>query len=215
MVTGTHPALQVCEKAYIDRRKQCWTAWVDGHGNGSITATLYSRSHLPYIVVFFKHVWDVDLPSDISMDNAQELSSTVLEEVKNEIVDLLVKMFIIPSSKLEQLRGVRRSSRNSLDTEIPTGASPIKKKRRHGVSGVSVSEDDEDDDESEEDDPNNVMSCQLDLDKGPLVQLWTDKQCDRVGSLEIAAKEAHAGNDLMLTNAKISLHGGTPITISK
>lgn len=94
MVTGTHPALQVCEKAYIDRRKQCWTAWVDGHGNGSITATLY-RSHLPYIVVFFKHVWDVDLPSDISMDNAQELSSTVLEEVKNEIVDLLVKMFII------------------------------------------------------------------------------------------------------------------------
>jgi len=47
-----------------------------------------------------------------------EISTAVLELVKKEIVDLFVKMFIIPSSALEQFTVLRRSTRNHYTTWV-------------------------------------------------------------------------------------------------
>eukprot|EP00986_Skeletonema_menzelii_P016680 scaffold15440_cov101-Skeletonema_menzelii.AAC.2 len=143
----------------------------------------------------------------------------MLELVKKEIVDLFVKMFVIPPSALDQFTQLRRSTRNSFDMEIePANA----RKRKHSPVSEDSSAmlDDDDDDEEEEsivaadgnEDQTSEMKKTLDL--GSLKQLWCSGEFKRVGALEIAAKWAHAGEDLRSANAKIILLGGTAVSIA-
>ena len=119
MVTGTHSFLDKYGE-YKSRRQQIWKEWIEGSNN--ITSALYTSDHLPYIARHFHRLWNVMLPP------TGEIPTAMLELVKKEIVDLFVKMFVIPPSTLDQFTQLRRSRRNSLDK--PTNA----KKRKSGTT---------------------------------------------------------------------------------
>jgi len=217
MVTGTHAALDQFGGEYKTKRQEIWKDWVEG--SNPVLSALYEHDHLPYIVLHYYRYWDVTIPPNTTVT---AVSSTVLELVKQEIVDLLVKMFVIPSSAMEQFSVLRRSTRNSVDMEIePTNS----RKRKHSPVSEdnSTSLDDDDDDDYEEEETESgadgnvdlTKAMSIQLDKGELKKLWTDGEYKRVGCLEIAAKEAHAGNDLPAANSKITMLGGTAISIAE
>ena len=108
IVIGTHSLLDKYGEEYKNRRQQCWRDWIDG--SNPITSALYDRDHLPFIALHYRKFWNVTIPPSIPV---MEIPTAVLELVKKEIVDLFVKMFIIPSSALEQFTVLRRSTRNS------------------------------------------------------------------------------------------------------
>ena len=214
MVTGTSSDLDKFGEQYKTRRQEIWKQWIEE--SDTIMTALYNKDHLPYIALHFCRHWDVTIPPNTE---ARDISNTVLELVKREIVDLFVKMFIIPSSALDQFIVLRRSARTSTDSRIVPVSS---RKRKHSVeeSDDDSMDDDEEEDEEEEGDPDGrgegddsrTKAISGQLDKGPLRKLWGDGEYKRVGSLEIAAKEAHAGNnDLRSVNAKIAMLGGTAI----
>ena len=211
IVIGTHSLLDKYGEEYKTRRQQLWRDWIDG--SNPITSALYDRDHLPFIALHYRKFWNVTIPPSIPV---MEISTAVLELVKKEIVDLFVKMFIIPSSALEQFTVLRRSTRNSSDMVIEPVSS--KKRKQSPVSEDSSTMLD-DGDEEDDDDMQSGASGSVEMSKklclGELKRLWDIGEYKRVGSLEIAAREAHAGNNLRSVNAKIIKLGGTAISIEE
>ena len=80
-------------------------SWIEG----TESANHYQQIHLPYVVLHFWGVWDT--PISRGMD-PWKLTPTVLDLVKSEIIDLMVRMIIFPSSMLQYI-AVRRSRRNT------------------------------------------------------------------------------------------------------
>ena len=125
-VMGTHRNLLENHHDIGVRRRKIWRLWIDGKEGGN----LFQKEDLPVIAAYFCDVWDAPiargtLPKDIT--------PTVLDLVKREIVELLVRMFIVPADRLECIM-VRRSRRHSLVTDsrdkiVPAETSRKRKRR--------------------------------------------------------------------------------------
>ena len=113
-VIGTHQTMTQSYPEWAKFRQKNWRSWVEG----TKKANQYQKICLPYIAVHFWNVWDG--PVSRGMDPLQ-LTPTVLDLVKNKIIDLMVHMFLLPSSIPQSAVGWR-SRRNMVtedDTEIP------------------------------------------------------------------------------------------------
>ena len=75
-------------------QRKIWRLWVDGEEGGN----LFQKEDLPVIAAYFCDVWDAPiargtLPKDIT--------PTVLDLVKQKIVELVIRMFILPAVCLD------------------------------------------------------------------------------------------------------------------
>ena len=150
---------------------------------------MYQATQLPYIASAFQNVWDAPV------EDVTNISPTILDLVKNEVLDLLVCMFIIPIS--QRAETTRRSARllPKNDVLVPD----IAPRKRRNTSTL----EDGDSGEEERDESSGGRGFVL----VPTVITAV------LGSLEIAAaSEAHTGGDLESTNRKISILGGIPRT---
>ena len=208
-VIGTH---QTLTKSYPDIakfRQENWRNWVSGgQGNG-----VYQYTHLPFIAFEFKDVWDAPI-GDVPANN---ISATVLNLVKNEILDLMVCMYIIPTSQCPDT--TRRSARNMPPNDVPMPVTVPRKRRASTLGNEGGSGEEERDDETGGRGfvlaPTVITAVQAAKDSmslgheaGLRHQWFEERKHKEVGSLEIAASEAHAGGNLESTNRKISKLGG-------
>ena len=85
-VIGTHQILIRQYPKLAKIRQENWLNWVNG-GQGS---AMYQATQLPYIASAFQNVWNAPV------EDVTNISPTILDLVKNEVLDLLACMFIIP-----------------------------------------------------------------------------------------------------------------------
>ena len=100
-VIGTHRTLQEYFPAIADRRTKTWRLWADGDVAGDV----FHKLDLPYIASYFGSIWDAPVPQGVA---PKDISPTVLDLVKHEIIELLVCMFVLPTSNLDSTM-IRRS----------------------------------------------------------------------------------------------------------
>ena len=197
MLTRYHPEL-------AEFYKKNWLIWLEG----GETANQYQRLHLPDIAVYFWSIWDA--PKERHTD-PRSLTLTILDLVKNEIIELLVRMYILPKSQLQAI-AVRRSRRimavsdgESVIEIVPTQ----NKKRKCRQDNTDQDPDGVDGDHVDESDPNSDAIKLFNL--GALKTLWRKDDYEEVGCSEIALVNAHAGNDSSLTNMEILEYGAAHI----
>ena len=105
-VTGTHQTLLQFYKKEGEQRRRTWRMWVKGEASGDI----FHKEDLPVIAHYFWEVWDAPIPEGTAI---KDITPTVLDLVKREIVELLVRMHMIPADRLDCMM-VRRSRRHVL-----------------------------------------------------------------------------------------------------
>ena len=107
-IIGTHRELLKRYPKTAESRQETWRSWIDD----GASANHYQQIHLPYIVTHFKDVWDTKFEKGVP------LTPSILDKVKSEIVEMLVRMYIIQESKLEEYTR-RRSvcNRSAIDAE--------------------------------------------------------------------------------------------------
>ena len=161
------------------------------------------------LLLSLKTVWDAPF-GDVPANNISAM--TVLNLVKNEILDLLACMFIIPTSQCPDT--TRRSARNMPPNDVPMPVTVPRKRRASTLENEGDSEEDRDE-SSQDFAPTVITAVQAAKDSlslghnAGLRHQWLEKRKHKeVGSLEIAASEAHAGGNLESTNRKISKLGG-------
>ena len=131
---------------------------------------------MPYIAVHFWDVWDA--PISQGMDPRQ-LTPTVLDLVKNKMINLMVCMFLLPSSMVQSI-ATRRSRRNMVisaindDNEILSVPS---RKRSRVDAEVDVS----DDDSGLGDVPPSTNTVMNLFNLGSLKELWNNGNYFEVG----------------------------------
>ena len=211
-VVGRNSSLIRMDEKYAQTRQIIWKAWImnDGTAEQRVLADLYTGDHLPYIATKYSHLWDTQFA------NAKTPTSTELEQVKKEIVELMVAMYVIPPTTTSQFTSLRRSMRNSLnDTELEP---PMAKRRKHST-GEECASDDEDEDEEDmdtskfTDGTKQIINA---LNYGSLKRQWDSGDYEGVGRLEIAARGAHAGTELSSVNQTIAEYGcTTPISATE
>jgi len=176
---------------------------------------MYQATQLPYIASAFQNVWNAPV------EDVTNISPTILDLVKNEVLDLLACMFIIPIS--QRAETTRRSARllPQNDVLVPD----IAPRERRNTSTL----EDGDSGKEERDEsssgrgfvlvPTVITAVQAAKDSMSLTyepglrhQWFEEGKYKEIGSLEIAASEAHTGGDLESTNRKISNLGGIPRT---
>ena len=81
---------------------------------------LYDASHLPWILLKYRTVWDFSLPKG---DDISKITATMKRAGKREIINLLVDMFVLPESCLDRLE--RRSDRLSCTLTPPQQSARI------------------------------------------------------------------------------------------
>ena len=140
MVIGTHRGLKKFPDV-AEFRQTHWKSWIDGTGE----ASQYQIIHVPHIAKWFWDVWEA--PVD-RQEAATEIPQSILEMVKKEVIELMVRMYILPVSMLANIV-VRRSKRgrdkndeggDNEITPIPT------KKPRRSLTTTDSSSSEEDDD---------------------------------------------------------------------
>ena len=112
-VMGTHKTLTQFYPCWANFRQENWRSWIDG----GQSADHYQSVHLPYIAVHFSDVWDAPVARGT---DPRGITPTVLNLVKNEIIEMMVCMYHLPATMLDRI-ALRRSRRNmaaSDDVEI-------------------------------------------------------------------------------------------------
>ena len=89
-VIGAHQTLTKHYPEVAKFRQENWRDWVDGGKNSD----KYQFFHLTWIAAEFPGVWD----APVGNTRPEELTPTVLELVKNEVIELLVRMYVLPVS---------------------------------------------------------------------------------------------------------------------
>ena len=118
-------------------RQKNWQDWLEG---GAVSKQ-YQQLHLPDIAVYFWELWDAPIERGA---NPRDLTPTILDLVKGEIIDLMVRMYIIPTTMLGQL-SVRRSSRGMRHVDDDMVIKPSRKRARLTTPSSVSSVEDEDD----------------------------------------------------------------------
>jgi len=208
-VVGTHKTLTQFYPDDGEFRKKAWRNWIDG-GENSDT---YQTCHLPHIAVHFCNAWDAPVSRGMK---PEDLTPTVLDLVKREIIEMLVRMHILPKAKL-QIIAVRRSNRHMTvsDGESDVEIQPVKSKKRKFRQDNSdlLDADGVDGDLVDESDP-NASALQL-FNLGAIKELWRNHEYEEVGRREIALLNAHAGKDSSYSNMEIMEYGGMTYSIKE
>ena len=195
-ITGTHRALLKHYPKTAESRQETWRSWID---DGE-SANHYQQVHLPYIAVYFKDVWDTKFEPGVA------LSPSILDNVKSEIVEMLVRMFVIPELMMEEYtrwRSVR--NRSSVDAERDVEIVPRQNKRKRLTYATVSSPESPESEDMDEDD--SVLSL---FNFGVLKQLWMIGEQKEVGRREVAFLAIDAGRTRESANSEIQKHGGFP-----
>ena len=186
-VIGTHQTLIQYYPQIAEFRQKHWMSWIDSDD----AANVYQKEHLPHIAIKYASIWDV------KFDPTTNISPSVLDQIKGEIIDLLVWMYVLPRSYLGTL-AVRRSRRNAAvsDDDSEHEIEPwIHKRQRNERSRVTyLDPDGVDNDVVDVADPNSDVKALFNL--GAIKSIWQDGDYQEVGRLEIALLNAHAGTDV-------------------
>ena len=86
-IISTHQHLIQHYPDVAEFRKKSCQDWIAGEQSSN----LYHKIHLPYIVIKYWDVWNA--PVSRGMDH-QLVSQTVLDQVRNEIIDIIVRMCV-------------------------------------------------------------------------------------------------------------------------
>ena len=122
-IIGTHQTLKSGQLIAVGKdRQSIWKAWAMGDAEGRI----YQTRHLPWIVSKYASFWGIEVDARIS---PMDVSPSVLEHCRREIVQLLVASFILPPSALECV-AVRRSNRHELAADDVVIREPSRKQKR-------------------------------------------------------------------------------------
>ena len=188
-IVGTHQILVRNYPAWAKFRQDNWQDWIRGGENSKA----YQVVHLPWIATHFWNLWDA--PVDRGAKPCT-ISPTVLDLVKNEIIDLLVRMFVLPSAELDNIV-VRRSRRNSTVSDCKSNIEiePVasKKRKYRQVDTDLLDPDGVDGDAVDASDP-NASTLRL-FNLGELKQRWQNHEYEEVGRREIALLNARGGKD--------------------
>ena len=200
-ITGTHRALLKHYPKTAESRRETWRSWIDD----GASANHYQQIHLPYIVTYFKDVWDT------KFKEGDPLTPSILDKVKSEIVEMLVRMFIISDSKLEEYTR-RRSVRNrsAIDAERDVEIVPRRIKRTRLTSTTISSPESPESEDMDEDD--SALSL---FNFGVLKRLWTAGEQKEVGRREVAFLAIGEGRTCESANREIQRHGGFPYSIDE
>lgn len=185
-VQGTHPVLMQYPEIK-SRRISEWRKWATDSGGRR-----FHQHDLPVIADHFKQYWDIRLPDNTAISNAN------LDKVKGEIQCLLQVCGLIPVAtepSIIQRTSLRVRGATAIDTGDVAALDRRVRQRsnerppdNHEVEMLDDSSDDDYDDGSY-------------IDYGVLKKQWFDqKDYSYVGSLEIATKEAY-NTDGTLTKA--------------
>ena len=196
-ITGTHRALLKHYPKTAESRRETWRSWIDD----GASANHYQQIHLPYIVTYFKDVWDT------KFKEGDPLTPSILDKVKSEIVEMLVRMFIISDSKLEEYtrrRSVRNRSAIDAERDVEIVPRRIKRKRLTSttISSPESPKSGVDGDSVDESDP-NASTLRL-FNLGELKQRWLKHEYEEVGRREIVLLNARAGKDSNYANMEIA-----------
>ena len=191
---GTHQTLVQHWPVDGERRRRTWRLWVAGETGGD----LFHKVDLPVIASFFWNVWDAPVSA---RTDPKDITPTVLDLVKREIVELLVRMYVVPANTLDCIM-VRRSRRNSLVGEINRDEIvPAETSRKRKRPTYIISSPDEDSESEKDDiDDDEVKATSKLFDKGELISLWRNGEHEEVGRREIALSAAHQGKGLAYVN---------------
>ena len=85
VVIGTESKLKQFYPKLAEERRRIWEDWANGGEN----CELYNTSHLPWIMLKYRQIWDFSLPrgNDIS-----KITAMMKRAGKREIINLLVKV---------------------------------------------------------------------------------------------------------------------------
>ena len=100
-VISTHKTLT---QYYPDVAKYCRKTWCDWIAGG-ISGILFHKFYLPYNVIRYWDVWDAPFSQGI---DTRDITTAVLDIVKNLATEMLVRMYVVSSSMLQSI-AVRRS----------------------------------------------------------------------------------------------------------
>eukprot|EP00956_Cyclotella_meneghiniana_P035571 scaffold116121_cov45-Cyclotella_meneghiniana.AAC.1 len=201
-VQGTHPVLEKYPEIK-HRRTTEWYKWATNSGGRS-----FHQLDLPVIAQYFRLYWDIGLPDNGTISDAN------LDRVKNEIRCLLEVCGLIPvcsSPSIIQRTSLRIRGANAI--ESGGDATTLDRRvRRRSNERRPDSEDVEMVDSSDNDVDESESSY---IDYGVLKKQWFEQRdYSYVGSLEVAAKEAYRDGSLDKTNAIIKKLGGNLVLTS-
>ena len=151
----------------------------------------------------FWSVWDIPAAKDV---NPLVISPTILDCAKVEVVEMLVRMYIIPPSKFDLIMVCR--SRRSMIGNSDVTIEPIEKRAK---LTPSVSSPDSDTDTDVDDDATTLHRFNLCV----LKELWKSGEQKEVAWREIALIVAHAGCSQSAMNNEISDLCGFPLSIKE
>ena len=202
-VLGTHQTLTKHYPKISERRRRTWRQWVEGESGGDE----FHKLDLPVIASYFCAVWDAPIPRGTAPN---EISPTVLDLVKGEIVELLVRMFVIPAARLDiiMVRRSRRGAQIDVSDEIVLADSSRKRKR---LTPEQVSSP-EDDDDNAEDEGDSVLHL---FNLRAMKELVRKGQLKEVGRREILLLAAHSGRSRHSANCQIVNLGGLSYSIEE
>ena len=96
MVIGQNQSLNNQYPDLAEERRRIWRDWV----NGGMNSELYDTKHLPWILMYYRQVWDITLPPG---GDPKQITAGMKRAGKKEIINLLVDMFVLPQSCLDKL----------------------------------------------------------------------------------------------------------------
>ena len=161
-VIGEHQTLQTGDAKEIgeDRRKT-WRAWVASGQADNI----YHHRHLPWIVNKYYSLWDVAVDPKMP---PKDIPLPVLDQCRREIIQMMVGMFVLPQSALDNI-AERRSRRHfsavseeegeDSDAAADTDAAAANKRARtRSRPVVETVDEDEEDGESDDESVENSLA---------------------------------------------------------
>jgi len=96
MIIGTNRYLNDNYPVMAEERCRIWKDWASGGSNSE----LYDTGHLPYMLMHYRQVWDITLPPGY---DGTKITAGMKRAGKREIINLLVDMFVLPQSCLDEL----------------------------------------------------------------------------------------------------------------
>ena len=141
------------------------------------------------------------------------LTPTVLNLVKSGIIDLMVRMYILPLSMLQSVV-MRRIRRNAViyDSENDNEITPVPSRNRPRVLTTESSAPTDVDNADSINVSSPIYKAMMLLDLGLIKELWRAGDYDEVGWREIALLAVYEGRDGISANAVINdyaRHGST------
>ena len=203
-VMGTHKTLTNDYPERADFRQKNWRSWIAG----DTSADQYQCVHLAYIALHFCDIWDAPVVKGM---NPRDITPTILDLFKNEIVEMMVCMHHLPAAMLDRiaLRRSRRKMAVSDDVEII----PAQHKQARLTPSLAPCPETDDDENDGVDVYGGVL--RLFNFSSALKAFWKNGKQKEVGRREMERMATYADKPYRAVCLEISTFGGMPYSMDE